>query len=144
MYCVIVWGNTFKSHLYRLQNLQIKAFNLCCAGNINSTDNNNKLSFIDINGIYTLECAKLMYKEKNKLLPLAFENFFQSYRETHQYNTRATNNYRTLYTRTTIMQLSVKISAPKIWNLKVPNNIKNIKSIHAFNRQFKKHIVIGQ
>ena len=59
-----------------------------------------------------------MYRFKNRLLPLVFNNFFTEVSEVHRYNTRSAAKQSSYLpeVRTTYGKFNIRFQAPVIWN----------------------------
>ena len=68
--------------------------------------------------MYHKETAIFMFKYRNDLLPVSFENIFTTHKENHKYNTRNKDDFKIP------IQKSENIfkTGPKIWN-DLPKNI---------------------
>ena len=59
-----------------------------------------------------------MYRFKNRLLPLVFNNFITEVSDVHHYNTRsvAKQSYYLSKVRTNYGKFNIRFQAPVIWN----------------------------
>ena len=131
VYCNLVWGNTFESHLKPLVILQKKAIRVINGANFNSHTNdlfysNRILKLKDINIFLQ---AIYMYKSDTAV--------FQT---SHFYNTRNRNNLNPIFQRTVRTQMSLSFSAPKIWN-ELPSSIKDLPTLNQFKNKLKDHLI---
>ena len=76
------------------------------------------LNIIKLHDLVSYQIAIFMYKFKNRLLPLVFNNFFTEVSEVHQYNTRsaAKHSYYLPKVRTNYGKFNIRFQAPVIWN----------------------------
>src|SRR3989442_11610198 len=91
VYCNILWGNTYITHLSNISRLQKRALKLC-HGNHNKNVNNlfvitNKLS---LHNIHKLQTAKLVfqYLHESFALPKCISSIFKKISDIHNINTR--------------------------------------------------------
>ena len=76
------------------------------------------LNIIKLHDLVSYQIAIFMYKFKNRLLPLVFNNFFTEVSKVHQYNTRsaAKHSYCLPKVRTNYGKFNIRFQAPMIWN----------------------------
>ena len=76
------------------------------------------LNIIKLDDLVSYQIAIFMYKFKNRLLPLVFNNFFTEVSKVHQYNTRsaAKHSYYLPKVRTNYGKFNIRFQAPMIWN----------------------------
>lgn len=139
-YCIIVWGNTYITHLKKLISLQKTAVSICfCQSDITNNTTPTQKS-LNITGLYNLECIKFVFKYKHKILPQAFEGFFVQNLNVHSHNTRQREDFQSIYARTDLKKHCIRIAAPTIWNA-LPDHIKNFNSLYRFNKQVKIYLL---
>ena len=131
IYCNLVWGNTFESHLKPLQVLQKKALRVINSLPYNSHTNdsfhsNQILKLKDINTYFQ---SIYMYKsDRDSFLP------------SHSYNTRNRSNLNPTFQRLTTTQRSLSHSAPAVWN-GLPDDLKMSESLPIFKRNLKTYLI---
>ena len=72
LYCIVIWGSTFKTYLEKLSVLQNKTLRIVAGGNWlnNTTKCYAKLNILKLDDLYKFEIATLMQQlVKNKLPP---------------------------------------------------------------------------
>ena len=86
-YCIIIWGSTYPTCLYRINLLQKRVIRIINREAYDApTDPIFKdLNILKLNDIYLLQLGIFMYKYQNNLLP----NSFLRTDQVHNYNTRA-------------------------------------------------------
>ena len=89
---------------------------------------------IKLQGIYKLQCCKLMYEFLNNNLPTPIMNIFTVNSDIHGHNTRQLNDVHLPKVKTDIVKRSYLCKAPVYWSLSI--NIKSSKS----NNIFKRHL----
>ena len=75
-----------------------------------------------------------MHCYHNNLLPPLFFNLFFTNNQTHGYNTRTANNYRTHHCRTNLKKFTILYQGPKIWN-SLPVQITSLSSFPNFKKK---------
>ena len=119
-YAIIAWGNTYSTTLKPLYVLQKKALRLMTFSKFDehSSPLFKTLNIIKLHDLVSYQIAIFMYKFKNRLLPLVFNNFFTEVSKVHQYNTRsaAKHSYYLPKVRTNYGKFNIRFQAPKIWN----------------------------
>ena len=106
----------------------------------------NYLELLDITDIYILETAKLLFKIKNELIPVAFGNYFESRNANvnHQYNLRSRGGRTTsINCKTVYGQRSLQYRDSEIWK-SIPIEICTSGTVTAFKKQLKAHLLDSQ
>ncbi len=130
-YCTPIWCNTYPTHLLPLFRLQKKIIRI-----ITNSDyfahtqplfkESAILKLFDINKI---QIGVYMYKLLKSGLHVQLRY--------HNYPTSACENLRVPIHHLTLYQHSLSYTGPKVWN-SVPNNIRDLPSVHSFKKQLKK------
>ena len=110
------------------------------------TDKNNKQLYLDENiltleQMFKLELGKFCFKFHQNVLPYSFNNYFTAISDIHRYNTRNFKNR--FYIHKQLKQTGLKtlsFMGAKFWNT-IPNKLKKQKSIYAFSKHLKKHLL---
>ena len=126
IYCNLIWGNSFQSHLNKIFLLQKRAVRV--VHKVGFYDHTDELFFRS--GILKLSDVNT-YRQSIYI----FDGGSDSFVRDHSHNTRNRNSFRPIFARTTISTQSLLFSSPIVWNL-LPDAIRNIRSIGAF----KKHV----
>ena len=132
IYCNLVWGGTFISHLDPLVKLQKRAVR-----NVNKADflshtnglflSNNILKLVDI---HKKQLAIFVYKLESR----------SEFTRNHDYFTRNRDSLLPSRARLTITQRSLSFSAISFWN-ELPDRIKESPSLPSFKRNVTNHLV---
>ena len=87
-----------------------------------------------------IEWGKTMYKFQNKMLPLAFENYFS--KPNHQHGTRfATSlNFEFVRANSSRDESMLRIIGPKAW-VGVPLEIKKSPSLQVFTKDYRSFLI---
>ena len=104
MYCVSVWGSTYKSNLSRIIILQKKAIRILSKVSFDShTDPLFKEhGILTFQNIYFSQIGNFMFRFSKGLLPNSFSDIFKLSNQIHSYNTRNSNKFFIFHTRTNI------------------------------------------
>ena len=135
-YGLTIWGNTFKSHLKKLETLQKKIMRI-----INFSDYTahtaplfRKMKIMTTTQLYEYFSGIHIYKCVNHILPKLFWNDF-----TLSKTKRKPLNLQSKFYSKKICTISIRFSGPKLWN-KLPMKIQNAKSISSFKYNLRKYI----
>lgn len=139
-YCVVVWGNNYKSSLHPLIILQKRAVRIIHkAGYCDHTNalflQSKVLKLPDLVDFYT---AQLLFKANRELLPVNLQQLFTQ-REGH-YNLRRCSNFEIKLVRTTRKSLCVSVCGVKLWN-QLGSELKQCPTIHLFKSGFKNMVL---
>ena len=87
---LIVWKGTRNSCLHQLEVLQNKFIRACLFLPRSFAIDSLYVKFqtLKLNGIIRLEIAKFIFKSKNSMLPLSFNNDFVNLNKIHKHNIR--------------------------------------------------------
>ena len=159
LYAIEAWGSGFKTDLDKLLILQKRALRLMTYNDvyptvpgplISSVPIFVKLGILKITDIYKYQVSKFIFKCINKLAPLNFQSWFNINHTRHGHRTRLNmnivdgnkvNNLFIPFARTTNYGLKqMKVNGPRIWNA-LPDNLKNLTSLHVFSRKLKIHYI---
>ena len=133
LYCLPVWGSTYPSLLQPLFILQKKIIRIITNSNYDAHTNPlfTSLRLLKFFDLVKLDIGCYMFKNKNN-------NSFN--RLLHTYNTRNRNNLLTPIHELSLFQNSLAFRGPHLWNL-LPENLRNARSIYAFKKIYKNHIL---
>ena len=138
MYCNVIWGNTFPSHLNKLFIVQKQVVRIISNAPFNYHTNelfcNSKI--LKLNDLIDMSVAIFMFNYKMNILPEIFKNIFTTNASHHTYLTRKNKNYRSFLARTTTSQHSLRFNGPKIWN-NISEDLKQCSTITRFKRKLK-------
>ena len=126
-YGITIWGNASDSYLTPLQTLIHRAARIMTFapyGRIDIFPLLNYLEILDIDDIFSLETAKLVFKVKNDMIPIPLTNYFAVRGDSaHGYNLRhrGTTTQSMIY-RTMSAEKSLQYKVPFVWN-DIPGNL---------------------
>ena len=118
-YCIIAWGNTFKSYLDGVYKIQKKAVRVITKSSYNahSLPLFRKLHIMPLHDVYIYNVAIFMYKHYHNIMPPLFSDMFVENSSIHNYMTRQTNLYHQSVARLQVMNRSIRIQGVKVWNI---------------------------
>ena len=130
-YCNIVWGGTCNNHLNKLVLLQKRAIRVISnSGYLDHTAPIfKKLNLLKLDDIHIYMLGVYMFCNHHLFRPCV-----------HNYATRNRGDIRKSFYRLTKCQQAVSYAGPLIWN-DVPEEIKNVTSMHLFKKYFKKFLI---
>ena len=136
-YCSIVWGNSTKNNINKINKLQRRACKHIL--NIEYTclaEARNRLKILSFDESVFLQKAKTMYKIANKIAPKYLIDLFQirnTYANSTTSNLRSVSNRNFIIPKPNInlFKNSISYSGTIIWN-SIPLEIKNADSINSF------------
>ena len=126
-YCILIWGNTYQSHLNPLFKLQKRVVRTIAK--VSRTEHTTPLflrfNLLKLEDIYKYSIAVYMFKNRN---------YFSS--NGHLHNTRNRNQLVPVYHRLTQTQKAISFMGPKIWN-QIPIETREIESLKLFKKCVK-------
>ena len=139
-YAMEIWGNTYKTNTQQIFRLQKKAVRAITFSSYNQPThslfkNLQILKFYDLVDLYTL---KIMFKVKNRLLPVTLLNMFK--KRYSKYELRGVEMFEKKGFRTNTMKFCVSVKGVDLWN-NSPDEIKLSNSVLHLKRIFKKIIL---
>jgi Skp family chaperone for outer membrane proteins len=137
IYCITIWGNSYKSNLHQLHLLQKKIIRILTRSEFYAHTEPllNKRKMMNIYKMHEYFVGIFVFKSLNNLLPEQFCNIFS-----HNFNARHSLNLRPVYCRRKSCQFSIKLTGSNIWN-KFSNDIKIAKSIFIFKKLLKDELL---
>lgn len=128
LYCNLVWGGTFNTHLEPLFKLQKRAIRVI--NKVSYLEHTNQLFFenkiLKLQDIHKLQLAVYVYKLDSR----------DAYVRTHDHHTRNRSDLIPSYARLTSTQKSLSFSAINFWNT-LPDHIKNSQSLPILKKRVK-------
>ena len=133
MYCITIWGNTFKKYLNKVHLMQKKVIRIITFSEFHAPTALllDKLDILNIYQIVEYFVGVFVYKSLHGMMAGSL-SFFQ-----RNFNTRNSVNLRSTYHKKKISQQSIRIAGPRIWN-NFPILCKSSTSLHSFKNQLKK------
>ena len=142
MYCVSVWGSTYKSNLKSIFLLQKKLVRIISKAPFDAHTGPlfKDLQILKFHNIYKYHTGKLMFLFTKNLLPNYFKSMFILTSRVHSYNTRSSKLFYTFPCRTNLRQFSIRFQGPKFFD-SLSNNIKDSESISLFSKKLKEFLL---
>ena len=142
-YGITTFGFTDNNKIQRMQVLQNKLLKVLQAKNYRYSTNrlHNELEIIKVEDIAKLDAVTFIHNYFNNKLPPIFNNYFTLVRDTHNLNTRSSDQdiYFDTY-KTKIGISSMKSIGAKTWN-ELSNSNKLIKNVKTFRKAITKSIL---
>ena len=142
-YGITTFGFTDDNKIQRMQVLQNKLLKVLQAKNYRYSTNrlHNELEIIKVEDIAKLDAVTFIHNYFNNKLPPIFNNYFTLVRDTHNLNTRSSDQdiYFDTY-KTNIGISSMKSIGAKTWN-ELSNSNKLIKNVKTFRKAITKSIL---
>ena len=142
-YGTLLWGSSHSTYyLCKLEILQKKAIQTISKMNYNAhtTPLFKNLQILKLKDIYILQLSKLMHSYIYCILPTPLLNLFTVNRNIHLHKTRQQNQPHIIHRRTAFISKTFIHQAPDQW-YKLPENIRQLRSVNNFNRNVKKHLI---
>ena len=138
MYCMEIWGNTYKYNLKGIVLLQKRAIRIISGAN--RLAHTNKLFYdlklLKLNDMVEYQTLIIMYRAFNNNLSKNIQDMFVLNTDVN-YSVRQKNNFKTKYVRTTLKSMSVSSRGVKLWN-KLDKKLAYTPDILTFKKCFKK------
>ena len=136
-YCLIIWGNTYKTYLDKLFLLQKKVVRIITRSThrAHTAELFKRIQIMPLHNLYRYFVGIFVYKSVNNSLPDVFSHIF-----IHNQTARNSINLRPGHTTKRITTFSVRITGPKIWNI-LPVAIKTSVSHHVFKKALKRELL---
>ena len=133
IYCNILWGGTFDTHLQKIYVMQKKCIRIIAGAPFNSHTGPLFKSFniLNIFDIYKFSVCKHMFKE----LKLGHFNI-----ASHRYSTRGSTLIQPSFQRLTTTQKSINFKGPQIWN-SLPKSITDLSNFNLFKKNLKNYLI---
>ena len=141
-YGILLWGNTYKKFLHKLEIAQKKPIRTINRAMYNEPSSPlfKKCNIIKLQDIYKLQCCKLMYEFLKNNLPTPIMNIFTVNSDIHGHNTRQLNDVHLPKVKTDIVKRSYLCKAPVYWS-QLSNNVKSSKTNNIFKRLLTKNLL---
>ena len=135
-YCDIIWGNTFKTYLDKIQILQKRAIRIVSKSHYLSPSYPLfiKLQVLPLKQLIKLHTLLYMYKFQNAILPSIPNINFVSNSTIHSYSTRQKNDLHLPNLHSTLAHHSFYTVGVKEWNC-LNKDIRESTTLSRFKRQ---------
>ena len=131
IYCNLIWGSTFETHLRSLIILQKRANRVI-----------NKVHYLEHTSplFFSNKILKLLDIVKYRQAVYMYKNPSTHETPSHSYSTRNRGNLIIPFQRLTISQHSLAFCAPNTWN-NLPDYLKNSPNLNIFKRELKEYFI---
>ena len=136
-YCLIIWGNTYKSYLRKIENLQKKVLRIITFSDFlaHTTPLFQRTKIMTISQLYNYFAGIHIFKCVNHILPPAlWDVFIFTGTVRHPYNLKFKSYSKKGSER------SLQFTGPKLWN-NLPTELKLTKSLYSFKHNLKKFVL---
>ena len=140
---LIAWDRAAESHLDKLSPLQNKILRALFRLLHSPTNYSySKCRVLKLEDMTKMEKAKFMFKYKNKMLPISFDNYFLKLEKVHKYNTRQKirNVYFQIHPRTESCRKALHHLCLKVWK-EIPLEFRRC-TFYRFKKYYKSTILI--
>ena len=142
-YGCLLWGNTRRISLRKLEGLQKKAIRI-----VSRTSQNTPtaplfkdLSIPTINEMFKMQVGHCMYLAYHNCLPIiSLSEYFTKTSMVHRYHTRQSNSFQLPIVHSDLFHRSFIFQGPKLW-LQIPFVVRNSVSSKSFVTKFKRHLL---
>ena len=142
IYCVEVWGNTYKTNTDPIFILQKKAIRIVTNADYREPTNPLfiKLNTLKFNDLVDFKTIQLMFKVKNDQLPNSIQGLFE-WRE-NTYYLRGTLMFKRHFARTNLKLHCITVKGVELWNTS-SEELKNCSTLPKFKKMYKNNILSG-
>lgn len=138
-YGIILWGNTLKKYLHRIQVTQKKAIRIINHAKYNTPSGPlfKQKNILKLEDVYKTEVCKLMFKLDKLTLPDPLLNLIPRNKDRHHHNTRQRKNYVTPINKHNTVFTSFLTTGPKLWN-ETPQSFRKLP-YNTYKQKIKLH-----
>ena len=142
IYGIEVFGNACTSSIKKLQVVQNKLLKTLSGKSYRYSSRvlHNELKLLMVTDIYKLQLSLFVFKQRNRLLPQVFHNYYQTNGEVGLRSIRQENNLFVQFVKTTTGCKSTSITGAKIWNA-IPRDIKSANSLGQFKKLHRQYLL---
>ena len=143
IYGNLIWGNTYKTRLQKIMNIQKKLMRLITFKSYSEHTESifKKLEILNIYQVNDFLTSLFMFRYFNlKNLPEIFVNYFITNKEVHHDNTRKSSQLHKSYKKTNYVTYPLSSKGVDIWN-GLNKKYKDIKCPYIFRKEIKKHLL---
>ena len=145
-YANITWASTHPTKLKKIHNIQKHASRIIYNKSRyeHAKPLMKSMKMLDVNEINIYQHLIFMYKFRNKLTPVIFENKFKTNTNSkYPQRQNESNTYKLPWNFSKFTEFSISYRGPKLWNTfkKYYTDIDNIKSTNSFKLLTKKQIL---
>ena len=145
IYCNLVWGNAYKSHIQKLVNIQKKIVRLMTFKSYfdHTEPIFNDLKILNLYKLNDFLTSLFMFRYFHlQNLPEIFDKYFLTNKEIHNYNTRNASLLHKSCTRTNYKKHTLGNNGIDVWN-NLPTQYKQIRSLPIFKSTMKIYFLLS-
>ena len=144
-YGIELYGTACQKHLNRLKVMHNRILKTLCSKprRYSSIDLYNDVNLLTIENIHKLFTNIFVYKQRNGLLPVIFNEYYKLNSEVRTRITRQDNNIYVPRFKSTIGLKSIKVIGANLWN-NSSINIKSSNSLHIFKKLYREWLMENQ
>jgi len=139
-YGCLLWGNTHKTYLNKLEIVQRKAIRVITKSNYNAATSPlfKKTNILKLSDVYNAQISTFMYDYSKSNLPSPLLQIFITNNTVHSHQTRHSSDIHITHRRSETVSRSFIYRCPDIW-LSLPAAIKHSVSHNAFKYKLKRY-----
>ena len=140
IYCIEVWGSTYKTYLDSISTIQRKIIRVIYSLSYrqNTQEYFTQSKVLNVNQLYISFSCLFMFKYVKGSLPTVFDTFFSF--ASHAHETRNQSLLKIPLCRTNISQMRMRYMGVKIYNILCTQLTWN-NSYHTFKRNLKHYLI---
>ena len=141
-YGLICWGTANQTLLQKVNVIHSRivrylTFSLPCS---TAWPLYSSLKVLPLDILIQMEWGRLMFKFQNKMLPLAFENYFRKPNHNHATRFASSLNFEFVWANSSRDESMLRIIGPKAW-VGVPLGIKKSPSLQVFTKDYRSFLI---
>ena len=139
-YGLVVYGSALQNVISPIQTLQNQLLKVLTNKPYRFPTNqlHNELDILKVEDIFKQDLLTFIFNHHTGNLPMIFKNYFTSFDEIHNYNTRnSETNCRLPLPSNSFGSSSIKFLGAPLWN-RLDNNVKSSKTTKCFRKNIKK------
>ena len=141
-FLIICWGTTNQTLLQKVNVIHNRivrylTFSLPCS---TAWPLYSSLKVLPLDILIQMEWGRLMFKFQNKMLPLAFENYFRKPNHNHATRFASSLNFEFVRANSSRDESMLRIIGPKAW-VGVPLGIKKSPSLQVFTKDYRSFLI---
>jgi hypothetical protein len=139
-YGCLLWGNTHKTYINKLEIVQRKAIRAITKSNYNAATSPlfKNTNILKLSDVYNTQISTFMYDYSKSDLPSPLLQIFTSNNAIHSHQTRHSSDIHVTQRRSETVSRSFICRCPATW-LSLPTDIKRSVSHNAFKYQIKRY-----
>ena len=142
VYCILVWDNTYKTHVDKILKLQKWALRTISREHYRCHTDPLfiKHNILKVSDTFKLELGVFMYKHQTNSLPRIFCNYFTKNSQIYNYGTRNASGYSAHKRNKMFSDRAIRAAGPTLWN-SLDNKFKIRKSSKHIRNMYKSNLI---